>query len=165
MKFFKTSNKSGLFKSILTAYLILLLHVVLIAGIGITIILFKGLYQYLPWVMGGIALFVVAISWLLYQRMKSNSAEIKDILAMPQFQDRTVEVKLLGGIASFKITPGSNQQTLIEDHSGSNYSNTLMIENDVNQTEQKILKLTALFKKDIITREEFDKAKQDILQG
>jgi len=158
---FKNSNSTGLFRSIFTAYFILLLHVVLLAGIGVTIILFKGLYQYLPWVMGGIAVLVMAISWLLYQRIKNNSAQIKDILAMPQFQDRTVEIKLLGGIATFKITPGTNQHTLIEN----NYSNTLMIENDIEKTEQKILKLTALYKKDIITRDEFEKAKQDIIQG
>ncbi len=158
---FKNYNNSGLFKSIFTAYFIVLLHVVLIAGIGVTIILFKGLYQYLPWVMGGIALLVMVISVLLYQRIKNNSAQIKDILAMPQFQDRTVEIKLLGGIASFKITPETNQQALI-DHS---YSNTLMIENNINKTEQKILRLTTLFEKDIITKEEFEKAKQNIIQG
>ncbi len=158
---FKNLNKNGLFKSIFTAYLILLLHVVLLAGIGVTIILFKGLYQYLPWVMGGIALLVMVIAGLLYQRMKNNSAQIKEILSMPQFQDRTVEIKLLGGIASFKITPETNQHTLIDN----NYSNTLLIENDINKTEQQILKLTTLFKKDIITKEEFDKAKQDIIQG
>lgn len=158
---FKNYNNSGLFKSIFTAYFIVLLHVVLIAGIGVTIILFKGLYQYLPWVMGGIALLVMVISVLLYQRMKNNSVQIKDILAMPQFQDRTVEIKLLGGIASFKITPETNQQALI-DHS---YSNTLMIENNINKTEQKILRLTTLFEKDIITKEEFEKAKQNIIQG
>jgi len=158
---FKNYNNSGLFKSIFTAYFIVLLHVVLIAGIGVTIILFKGLYQYLPWVMGGIALLVMVISVLLYQRMKNNSVQIKDILAMPQFQDRTVEIKLLGGIASFKITPETNQQTLIDN----SYSNTLMIENDINKTEQKILRLTTLFEKDIITKEEFEKAKQNIIQG
>ncbi len=158
---FKNYNKSGLFKSIFTAYFILLLHVVLIAGIGLTIILFKGVYQYLPWIMGGIALLVIIISTLLYQRMKNNSAQIKDILAMPQFQDQTVDIKLLGGIASFKITPGTNKQVLIDN----NYSNTPMIENDINKTEQKILKLTILFEKDIITKEEFDKAKQNIIQG
>ncbi|MCP4670084.1 MAG: SHOCT domain-containing protein [Desulfobacula sp.] len=158
---FKNLNKSGLFKSIFTAYCILLLHVVLLAGIGVTIILFKGLYQYLPWVMGGIALLVMAISGFLYQRMKNSSAQIKDILAMPQFHGRTVEIKLLGGIASFKIAPDTHKQTLIDNNS----SNTLMIENDINKTEQQILRLTTLFKKDIISKKEFDKAKQDIIQG
>ena len=111
--------------------------------------------------MGGIAILVIAISGLLYQRMKNSSAQIKDVLAMPQFQDRTVEVKLLGGIASFKIKPEIHQQTLIDN----SYSNTLMIGNDINKTEQQILRLTTLFKKDIITKEEFDRAKQEIIQG
>ena len=162
---FKKFNKSGLFKSILTAYFILLLHVVLIAGIGVTIILFKGLYQYLPWIMGGLGILVTTTVWTLYQRMKKNSSDIKEVLSMPQFQNREVEVKFLGGMASFKIAPETNQQTLIE-HNALNNSNTPMIENGLNKKEEKIFRMKELFKKeDLMDKEEFEKAKQDILQG
>ena len=161
---FKNSNKSDLFKSVVTAYVILLLHVVLLAGIGVTIILFKGLYQYLPWVMGGLAVLVIGISLLIYYRMKNSASDIKDILSMPQFRDSTVEVNLLGGMASFKIPPETDYQPRL-GYNDSNSSEMLMLENDINKTEQKILRLTGLFKKGIITKEEFDKAKQDVLQG
>jgi len=161
---FWNKDKDGLFKSIFTAYFILLAHVVLLAGIGVTVVLFKGVYHYLPWIMGGIGILVLSITWIFYRRMRKNSSDIKDILLMPEFRDKTVEVKLLGGLASFKITAKTNQQNLIGHHR-SNVSDRLLIEDDINRTEQEIFKLTALFEKDLITREEFDKAKQNIIQG
>ncbi|MEN8211645.1 MAG: SHOCT domain-containing protein [Thermodesulfobacteriota bacterium] len=162
---FKNQNEMGLFKGIFTASVILLLHVVLLAVIGSIIILFKGMYQYLPWIMGGLGILITATVWILYQRMKKNSADIKEVLSMPQFQNREVEVKFLGGMASFKIAPETNQQTLIEHHA-LNKSSTPMIENGINKKEQKIFRLKELFKKEnLMDKEEFEKAKQDILQG
>ena len=161
---FWNKDKDGLFKSIFTAYLILLAHVVLLAGVGVTVVLFKGVYHYLPWIMGGIGILVLVIAWIFYRRMRESSSDIKDILLMPEFRDKTVEIRLLGGLASFKITAKENQQMLI-DHRLSTSSDKFLIENDINKTEQKILKLTVLFEKDLITREEFDRARQNIIQG
>lgn len=161
----KNSNNSGLPRGIYIASIILLLHVVLLTVIGSIIILFKGLYQYLPWIMGGLGILVTATVWIFYQRMKKNSSDIKEILSMPQFQNREVEVKFLGGMASFKIAPETNHQTLIEHHDLNN-SNTPMIENGLNRKEEKIFMMKELFKKeDLMDKEEFEKAKQDILQG
>ncbi|WP_299979033.1 SHOCT domain-containing protein [Desulfobacula sp.] len=161
---FWNNDKDSLFRNILTAYFILLLHVILLAGIGVTIILFKGIYNYLPWIMGCIGILVLAIAWIFYRRMSKRSSDIKDILSMPEFRDKTLEVRILGGLASFKITAKENQQLLI-DHPLSTPSDRLLIGNDIDKTEQKILKLTALFEKDLITRAEFDKARQNIIQG
>lgn len=161
----KNSNNSGLPRGIYIASIILLLHVVLLTVIGSIIILFKGLYQYLPWIMGGLGILVTAAVWIFYQRMKKNSSDIKEILSMPQFQNREVEVKFLGGMASFKIAPETNHQTLIEHHALNN-SKTPMIENGLNKKEEKIFMMKELFKKeDLMDKEEFEKAKQDILQG
>jgi len=161
---FKNKDRDGLFKNIFIAYFILLAHVILLAGIGVTVVLFKGVYHYLPWIMGSIGILVLTIAWIFYRRMSQHSSEIKDILSMPEFRDRTVEVRLLGGVASFKITAKENQQMLI-DHHPSTLSNRLLIESDINKIEQEIFRLTALFKKDLITQEEFDKARQTIIQG
>jgi len=161
----KNSNESGLPRGIYIASVILLLHVVLLAGVGVVVMLFKGMFEYLPWIMGGAGLLIIALVWILYQRMKKNSSDIKDILSMPQFQNRAVEVKFLGGMASFNITPETNHQTLIEHHSLYN-SNTPMIENGLNKKEKKIFRMKELFKKeDFMDKEGFEKAKQDILQG
>jgi hypothetical protein len=161
---FKNRDKDGLFKNIFIAYFILLLHVLLLAGIGVSVILFKGVYHYLPWIMGGIGILVLTIAWIFYRRMNSSSSDIKEILTMPEFRDRTVEVKLLGGLASFKISANKNHQMEI-GHNLSSHSDNVLIEDKIRQTENKILELTALFEKELITKEEFKKAKQNILQG
>ncbi len=161
---FKKRDKEGLFRNIFIAYFILLLHVLLLAGIGVSVILFRGVYHYLPWIMGGIGILVLSIAWIFYRRMNTNSADIKDILAMPEFRGRTVEMKLLGGLASFKIKSNENQQMRL-GHNMASYSDNALIEDKIRQTEHKILELTALFEKELITKEEFKKAKQNILQG
>jgi hypothetical protein len=51
-KFFE---KEGLFRSLFTAHIIVLLHILILAGIGLTVVLFRGVYLYLPWIMGGLA--------------------------------------------------------------------------------------------------------------
>ena len=53
---------------------------------------------------------------------------------------------------------------LIDQHP-STLSDQLLIESDVNKIEKEIFRLTALFKKDLITQEEFEKARQNIIQG
>jgi hypothetical protein len=161
---FKKKDKEGLFKNIFIAYFILLLHVLLLAGIGVSVILFRGVYHYLPWIMGGIGILVLSIAWIFYRRMNTSSSDIKEILTMPEFRNRTVEMKFLGGLASVKISANENHQIRI-GHNLSSHSGHALIEDQIRQTENKILELTALFEKDLITKEEFKKAKQNILQG
>lgn len=161
---FKKKDKDGLFRSIFTAYFILLLHVFLLAGVGVTIVLFKGVYQYLHWIMAGLGILVLGIAWIFYRRMRHSTTDIKSILAMPEFQNRTVEVKLLGGLASFKIDAASNDTPQIA-HASDSETDKFLIGHDIASTEQKIIALTTLYEKDLISKEEFDKAKQNILQG
>jgi len=160
----KNKDKEGLFRSIFTAYFILLLHVILLAGVGVTILLFKGVYQYLHWIMAGLGVLVLGIAWIFYRRMKHSTTDIKSILAMPEFADRSVEVKLLGGLATFKIDVAQSRAPQIA-HTPDTSTDPLFIEHDVIKTEQKLLKLTALYEKELINKEEFEQAKQNILQG
>lgn len=163
MKFFN-KNKEGLFRSIFTAYIILILHVVLLAGIGLTILLFKGVYDYLPWIMGSIGILILGIAGVFYYRLKNSTSDIRSILSMPEFKDRTVEIKLLGGLASFKINAAADTLPRIE-HYPDRHTDQFLLEHDINHTEKKLLKLTALYEKELISKEEFEKAKQNILQG
>lgn len=163
MNFIK-NDKDGLVKSIFTAYAILLLHLLLLAGAGVAVVLFKGVYQYLPWIMGFIGLAVLAVAFLYYRRLSRSSSDISRFFSMPGLEDRTIDVKLLGGIASFKISPRENGQTRLEQKPVISPAG-LIDETISDATEQKILKLAALLEKDLITKEEFETAKQKILQG
>lgn len=159
----KKNDKDGLFKSIFTAYFILLLHVFLLAGVGLSVVLFKGVYHYLPWILAGLGILVLCTAWIIYRRMRRSSMEIRDILSVPEFRDRAVEISLLGGLASFKIKARENQHLLLEDP-GSR-SDAHLIESAVDRAERKMLELNTLYEKNLITKEEFEKARQTIIQG
>ncbi len=161
----RKADKGGLFKSIFTAYFILLLHVFLLAGVGVSVVLFKGVYHYLPYILAGLAILVLAVAWIVYRRMRENSTDLREVLSTPEFQDRTVEVKLLGGLASFKIKAKENNNLLLDHSSGDPYSDNHLIENSADRAERKMLELNTLYEKDLITKKEFETARQNIIQG
>ena len=164
MKLRKT-DKEGLFKSIFTAYFILLLHVFLLAGVGLSVVLFKGVYHYLPWIMAGLGVLVAVMAFLIYRRMRVNSEQIRDILSVPEFRDRTVEVRLIGGLASFKINapePGTGTALPAPEDKR---DTALLIESEVDRTQRKMLELTTLYEKELITEEEYQQARQRLIQG
>ncbi|WP_035236497.1 hypothetical protein [Desulfobacter vibrioformis] len=160
----RKKDKDGLFKNIFVAYFILLLHVFLLAGIGLTVVLFKGVYHYLPWIMAGIAILVLTIAWFIYYRMRETSSSLSQVLGTPEFHDRAVEIRLLGGLASFEIK--AKAQSLLPNHTRrSPYAEDLLIESAGDRAERKLLELNGLYEKDLITKEEFEKARQNIIQG
>ncbi|MCG8565919.1 MAG: SHOCT domain-containing protein [Desulfobacterales bacterium] len=162
----KKTDKEGLFKSIFTAYFILLLHVFLLAGVGLSVVLFKGVYHYLPWILGGLGLLVVGVAFLIYRRMRVNSDQIRDVLSVPEFRDRTVEVRLLGGLASFKINaPDPNAVAALPETPSVIRDNALLIESAVDRTEKKMLELNTLYEKELITEDEYKAARQQLIQG
>ena len=160
----RKKDKDGVFKNIFVAYFILLLHVFLLAGIGLSVVLFKGVYHYLPWIMAGIAILVLAIAWIIYARMRATSSSLSEVLGTPEFQDRAVEIRLLGGLATFEIK--AKEQPLLPNHTGlSSYSDARLIENAEDRAERKLLELNALYAKDLISEKEFEKARRNIIQG
>lgn len=158
-------DKDGLLKSIFTAYFILLLHVFLLAGVGLTVVLFKGVYHYLPYIMALIGVLVLGIAWIFYRRMRENSSSLSEMLSTPQFQDRTVEVRLMGGLASFKIKAKENNHLLIDHTTGLSHASNHFIESSLDKTKRKMFELDILYEKDLITQTEFETARQNIIQG
>jgi len=160
----RKKDKDGVFKNIFVAYFILLLHVFLLAGIGLTVVLFKGVYHYLPWIMAGIAILVLAIAWFIYVRMRDTSSSLSEVLGTPEFQDRAVEIRLLGGLATFEIK--AKEQTLLPNRTSfSPDPDARLIESAGDRAERKMLELNGLYEKDLISKEEFEKARQNIIQG
>ena len=162
---FKRRDQDGVFKSLFAAYFVLLLHVFLLAGTGITVVLFKGVYHYLPWIMAGLAILIIALFWIFYVRMKKNTREIKDILSFPQFQGRSVEIRLLGGVASVKIDGGKSTASgmaAIGHTPEANGTGVPMLGMGSEATDKRLADLARLYQDGLISREEFDLAKEQI---
>ncbi len=160
---FKRKDKEGVFKSLFAAYFVILLHIFLLAGTGVTVVLFKGVYNYLPWIMGGLSIMIIGLFWIFYTKMKKSSNDIKDILSFPEFRNRNIEISLFGGLASFKIEGGNNTLPLIGQDFSPEAADILRLENPHNLTAKRISDLADLYDRDLITKEEFDMAKKDIL--
>ncbi len=161
---FKKRDKEGVFKSLFAAYFVILLHVFLLAGTGVTVVLFRGVYHYLPWIMGGLSLMILGLFWIFYTKMRKSSSDIKDILSFPEFRDRNIEISLLGGLASVKIQGRNNSELpLIGDDFNGEASAALRLEGPQGSAAKKISELADLYDRDLITKEEFDLAKKNIL--
>lgn len=159
----KTKDKDGVFKSLFAAYFVILLHVFLLAGTGITVILFRGVYNYLPWIMGGIAVLVLLLFWFFYTRMKKSSRDLKDILSVPEFRGRAVEVKLLGGFATFSIGESRKDSTPMIGHDGFYDGGQLKLAAPQEGLEHRLAELARLYEEGLVTQEEFEVAKKRIL--
>ncbi|MDY0220437.1 MAG: SHOCT domain-containing protein [Desulfobacterium sp.] len=157
-------DKDGIFKSLFAAYFVILLHVFLLAGTGLTVILFRGVYNYLPWIMGGLALLLLALFWLFYTRMKKSSRDLKDVLSFPEFRGRAVEVKLLGGLATFSIGEGRENNTPLIGHDDFyDKGGQLKLAAPPEGIEHRLAELARLYGEGLVTKEEFDVAKKRIL--
>lgn len=164
----KKTDKDGVFKNIFIAYFILLFHVVLLAGIAVFVVLIKGFFEYLPWIMAGAGLLIALCVWLVIRQMRKNSQQIQDIMSNEQLKNRNVEISFMGGLASFKINPKEQDagRLLAPPEPDSRSSADIrLIETDGDRVERKMTQLNALYEKDLITKEEFDKARQSIIQG
>lgn len=85
------------------AYFILLLHVVLIAGLGVLIIFFKGIVTYFPLiVLAGLSV-IGGSAYYVFKRLKIEGKSLRSVLNSPLFSGKSLEIRLLGGAASIKI--------------------------------------------------------------
>jgi hypothetical protein len=103
---------NGLFKGVMLSYFILVLHVLLLAGIGLMVIFFRGIINYMLWILIGGCVIIIAAAYYIYRRMKEEGKTLKETLSSPIFSGRPVEVSVLGGLASFKMGRPSNMPAL-----------------------------------------------------
>ena len=160
----KNKAGDGLVKSVLLAYFILALHVLLIAGVAILVIFFRGVVNYMLWVfIGGIALIGFSVFYL-FRRMRAEGKSLREILRNPMFNGRSVEVSLLGGMATVKLGQSSQPQAVGHDAA----IDILRLEDpDPSRSREvsELAELARLLEKDLITVDEFNKAKRHLLNG
>ncbi len=162
--FEKKGGGDGVFKSVLLAYFILTFHVLLIAGMAVLVLFFRGVVNYLVWILlGGIALIGFSAFYMI-RRMRAEGKSLREILRNPVFEGRSVEVSLLGGMATLKL--GKSQTTPLIGHDTSiDIPRLEDSDSSENREISELTELARLLEKDLITIEEFNKAKQQLLNG
>lgn len=152
-------GSEGLFKSVMVAYLVLVLHVLLILGLGLVVIFFSGIVRYMLWIflLGVVA--ILASLFYFYRRMKAEGRTLREMMQSPLFNGRPVEVSLLGGLASFRMggTAGGPHELGTDTHHPSH-----QLEDPDTVRLREIKELARLFDRDLLTREEYEKAKQHL---
>lgn len=161
MAFKKKIEDDKHFKSVLMAYFILLLHILLVAGLVLLVIFFRGIINYMLWIFIAGSIAVLASGYHFYKRMKEDGKTLRDILSSPRLSGRTVEVNILGGLASFKIGRPHNVPLLNDDSARPNQK---QLEDPDTVRTKELTELVRLLQNDLITLEEYNKAKRQILK-
>jgi len=158
---FKKNDGDGVMKSVMTAYLILILHVFLLAGLGFLVFFFRGIVHYMIWIVlfGGLLLLGSGI-WF-FRRMKAEGRSLRDTLNSPLFRNKTVEISLLGGLAEFRVG-NSNAHPQLEPPRS---QDPQQLEWTGDPQIQELTELARLLKSGLITPEEYEKAKQKIFRS
>ena len=142
----------GIVKNIFTGYFILLLHVLLLVLLGLFIIFFRGLVQYMPWILGGgLVLLVSALVWA-YVKFRRHRNQVQHMRA----QGRGVEISFLGGLASMRV--GGNLE-----HHGWSTNAPLQLEDPNTSRMRSLERLMEMYNQELISREEFLRLKQEVL--
>jgi hypothetical protein len=153
-------EKYALLKGILMAHLILLFHAILLAGLGVLVIFFRGIIQYMLWIFLIGSAGIIASAYLFYKRLKKEGMTLKDVLNSPMFRGRSVEVSVLGGLASFRLG-GSDGPPMIENGST---AQPPQLEDPDTIRVRELMDLARLLEKNLITFDEYEKTKARILK-
>lgn len=149
-----------LFKGVMLAHMILGLHVVLVCLIGLIVIFFGGIARYWAWIfLVGLALTALG-AYCIYRKLKSQGRDlIRDLRSVSAPSGGTLEVSFLGGLASVKFgRPAAASTAEIAAPSA-----PALLEDPETQRLRELTHLAQLYEKDLITREEFERAKRTLL--
>jgi hypothetical protein len=153
-------DKEGLFGRVLLAYFILILHVLLLAGIVLLVIFLRGVTQYMLWIFLAGAAAIVISGYLFYRRMKTEGRSLREMLQSPMLGGRAVEVSLLGGLASFRFGRPESPPAIDFDAP----PEVPRIEDQRSMHVREISELARLYEKNLITLEEYNKAKKQLFK-
>ena len=158
-------ENSELFRGILLAHLILFLHLLLIAGVGILVFFFYGISQYILWVVLGVSILLAAVGFLFYRRIRTRGTQtFKDIQRSTLMEGRSFEVRILGGLASLKF--GRPVKSLpVENTASETHDPGYQLEDPDTIRIRELAGLARMLEKDMITVEEFSRAKKQVLKS
>ena len=159
----KNKNQGeSLFKAVIMTHLILFLHLLIIVGIVLMVIFFRSVTRHMLWVfLGATGLFMLS-GLFIYWRIKSKGKKIlHDIESSSLFQGRSFEVSFLGGLASLKFGQPDDLKAIGNLPSGEK----LQLENPESEHIRELTELARMYEKDLITSEEYSRAKNQILKS
>lgn len=157
----KKKPEEGLFRSFLLAYAILALHVLLAAALGVVVIFFRGILQYMIWIFLIGSASILTAGYLFYRRMKKEGKTLREMLRSPIFNGRPVEVSVLGGLIAFRVGRSGEQPPLLDLPPP---ETPQPLEDPRYRQVQELSELARLLDNGLLTAEEYQQAKQQVLE-
>jgi hypothetical protein len=96
--------ENSIFTNIKAAFLILIMHVLLIGGIGTLVLFFYGIVNHTFWMILGFVSLTAGGVYYFVKRLNSDAKDIKNVIGDSVTKGNTVEISFLGGVANFKIS-------------------------------------------------------------
>lgn len=162
MLFKEKKEGESLFKGVMLAYMVLILHAVFLVGIVLLIIFFRGIINYMLWIFLGVSAIIIISAYPVYRHMKKEGKNLKETLKSSMFGGRPVEVSILGGLASVRMgRPSNNLPTLGNDPS----KQVLQLEDANSIRVRELTEIARLLEKNLITQDEYNRIKQQIFKA
>ena len=160
------NKESGeIFRGILLAHLILFLHLLLIACLGLLVIFFYGVSQYMLWIFLVASILLAGLGYLLYRRIQSSGTQsFKDIQNSAISEGRSFEVSILGGLATLKFCRPANTLP-IENAAAGRHDPAHQLEDPETVRIRELNGLANMLQNNLITFEEFSRVKQQVLKS
>lgn len=159
----KKNETTALVSSLFLASSVLIFHVVLLAAMGILVIFFSGIVNYIFWIFLGSCALIGGGGYLFYRYMKKDGGRaLYQLLSLPELKGKNLEVKLLGGLASLKIADDEDKTHAIEVHQA---TPSRQLEDPGSIRIRELTELTRLLEKNLITPEEYDQAKKSLFHN
>jgi len=155
-----TEQNKGIFNGVMLGYFVLLLHVLLIVGLGAAVVLIKGIYDFRWFLFAGGTIFVLASGYIFYRKLKESNRSLREAMNDPALQGKTLEISLFGGMASVKLGSNSDQPQMIHLAEG---NAPALLEAPRSQV-QELGELAKMLEDDLISREEFSRLKKQLIE-
>ena len=127
------NQSENLFKAVILVHIILFLHLLIIVGLVLMVIFFRGVTEYMLWIFLGTAVLFILSGLLIYRRIKSKGKKMfHDIENSSLFRGRSFEVSFLSGLASLKFGRSDDLKTM--------YEKNLITSEEYKRAKDQILK-------------------------
>ena len=146
-------------KGVFLAFIILFFHVGMLLLVALLVVFFGFIIQYFAWILLGIGLVIAGTIFYIIYSLKKQSSGLAEVLTMPEFKGKNIELRLFGGLASLKVTDSQDSNPMLEydDRPPMRY-----LESPESSRVRELSELARLLENDLITPEEYQQAKNDI---
>ncbi len=160
-------KKNPLLSGVMAGYLILLIHLLLVIILATAVVFIQALSEYIEYILGGGVILIIASGAFFYYLLKQNGKQILNTLHNPPFPGQNIEVSLLGGLASISIkSQNRDQQPQVMLENQITPLNALPEYPPLNSSpSNELLRLSDLYDRGLISRDDFDKLKNDLLKN